>query len=210
MESQWHQAELRLRDQQQKTQRDLSEKREEMESRINRTIENRRQESLMLDKKRNSVLSTHERHDQEVKSHRKQMDLDNKVRREMRDIRREQSAMNFARINKMDQVKRDSLMAKIQHDQWKIQMIADEKARIAMERTKQQKLGEIKKLEILKQVEKIKSRGGKISEEDMAKLGISRPVLYSPSGDLQSTAVMGSYEAGLGTAEPKEEPKFGM
>jgi hypothetical protein len=90
----------------------------------------------MLDKKRDSVLSTHERHDQEVKSHRKQMDLDNKVRREMRDIRREQSAMNFARINKMDQVKRDSLMAKIQHDQWKIQMIADEKARIAMERTK--------------------------------------------------------------------------
>jgi hypothetical protein len=136
MESQWHQAELRLRDQQQKTQRNLSEKREEMESRINRTIDNRRQESLMLDKKRDSVLSTHERHDQEVKSHRKQMDLDNKVRREMRDIRREQSAMNFARINKMDQVKRDSLMAKIQHDQWKIQMIADEKARIAMERTK--------------------------------------------------------------------------
>ena len=83
-------------------------------------------------------------------SHRKQMDLDNKVRKEKRDIRREQSAENFVRITKMDQVKRDSIMAKIQHDSWKIQQIADEKARIALERNKQQKLGEMKKLEILK------------------------------------------------------------
>ena len=44
----------------------------------------------------------------------------------------------------------------------------------------------------------------------MAKLGISRPVLYSPSGDLQSTAMMGSYDGGLNTAETKEEPKFGI
>ena len=57
---------------------------------------------------------------------------------------------------------------------------------MAMQRSKQQKLGEMKKQEIMKQFDEIKRKGGQISEEDMVRLGIARPVLYSPSGDLNS------------------------
>ena len=80
---------------------------------------------------------------------------------------------------------------------------------MAMERNKQQKLGEMKKLEIMKQFDDIKRRGGQISEEDMVKLGIKPPVLYSPSGDLNNSAAYKSTE-GFNTAETKDEPKFGI
>jgi len=155
-----------------------------MENKLTRTVENRGRHQSMDEQKRRSVLQTLSKQERSLEKLKQRQALEMLLRREHHWIQQEGTLANYQRINKVEALRRQSVMNKIDRDTLKIQMIQKEKARISELKQKAQKQGELKKQEIIKQFESIKKRGGQISQEDMLKLGLSKPSLLSTSGDL--------------------------
>ena len=163
-----------------------------MENKLTRTVENRGRHQSMDEQKRRSVLQTLSKQERSLEKLKQRQALEMLLRREHHWIQQEGTLANYQRINKVEALRRQSVMDKIDRDTLKIQMIQKEKARISELKQKAQKQGELKKQEIIKQFESIKKRGGQISQEDMLKLGLSKPSLLSTSGDLQQPQANGA------------------
>lgn len=132
------------------------------------------------------------------------------LKKEIAEFRRDSSNQNFLRLTRVDELKNQSLKAKIDRDNQKVQAMQKERSRLITLRSQAQHESEKEKREIMRQFESIKKRGGgKINPEDLQKLGIESPT-QQPKMLNQTSCDLSQHDSTTVAAAPADvkEPQF--